>query len=227
MKRFTCLLLFISCCCAPGLSCAGQATNAASLLKNAPSIRGVEYRCDSMVRTVNSLRQLGKDQALDVIRHHLLENDKYAAPDQWTKILIVCRLLFVNTNGWQPPRLGQPVPNVDWKVARQFPLFPIALSDGVPFLLVRDYNAGGFTSDTADKCVKLCEGFPLISTDLPEQGLKDAAQNLVKSELFQGLYSTPESKEDANIMILEQASDDPKPEAKEFRSTIEVNVNQH
>jgi hypothetical protein len=204
----------------------GQTTNVASLLNNAPPIRGDEFRCDLMVCTVNSLRHLGKDRALTVLRNHLLENDKYAAPDQWTKILIVCRLLFINTNGWQPPRLGQPVPDVDWKVAGQFPLFPIALSHGVPFLLVRDYDEGGFTSDTADKCVKLCESFPLISADLPDQGFEDAAQDLLKSELFQKLYLTRDSKEGADSMILEQASSNPKQETKGFTSTIDITVSQ-
>jgi hypothetical protein len=39
-------------------------TNAVVLLSKAPAIQGEFYRCGDMVRAVNSLRHLGKEEAL-------------------------------------------------------------------------------------------------------------------------------------------------------------------
>jgi len=94
---------------------------------------GEWYHCEQMVRAVNSLRRLGKEEALAVLKNHLRENDRYASPDQYWKLHLVCRLLFVNPQGWKFPRLGHAFPEIDWKVAEQLPQFPIALSHGVPF----------------------------------------------------------------------------------------------
>src|SRR5437870_3597744 len=110
-------------------------TNAVALLGKAPAIRGDSYRCGEMVRAVNSLRHLGKEDALAVLRNHLRQNDGYTSPDQYWKLHLVCRLAFVNPQGWKFPRLGQPNPEIDWEVGKQLPHFPMALTNGVPFLL--------------------------------------------------------------------------------------------
>jgi len=179
-------------------------TNAVALLSNAPAIQGEWYRCGDMVRVVNCLRRLGKEQALAVLKYHLHQNGPGGPPSQEFKLHLVCRLLFVNPQGWKPPRLGHPLPGIEWKTAEQFPYFPLALSKGVPFLLLRGYASGAFTSDTGENCVKMCEGFALITADLPENGFPEAAQALVHTEAFQKLYSTDGLKE-ATRMVLAQA----------------------
>jgi hypothetical protein len=181
-------------------------TNAIALLSKAPAIQGQTYRCGDMVRAVNSLRHLGKERALAVLKNHLRQNDRYASAEQYWKLHLVCRLLFVNPEGWKYPRLGHAFPDLDWGVAERLPQFPMVLSQGVPFLLLRGYGMGGYTSDTAEKCVELCEKFPLISADLPEKDFQEAAQELIKNETFQKLYSTPAGRKEATEMILAQAS---------------------
>lgn len=185
-------------------SAPGQDTNASTLLSEAPTIRGGSYYCGAMVRAVNALRRLGKEQAIEILRTFLKENGPYAAPEQHQKLLLVCRLLFVNPDGWKYPTLGQPEPEIDWKVGEQLPVFPMALSQGVPFLLLRGYSSGGYTSDTVEKCVELCKGFNLISEDLPEQGYEKAARALVTSQTFEQLYVTPEGRKEAEAMVLAQ-----------------------
>ena len=206
MRQFKSLCLLIGGLLLASSSAPALDTNAIALLSKAPAIRGQTYSCGDMVRAVNSLRHLGKEGALAVLKNHLRQNDQDASPQQHWKLHLVCRLLFVNPEGWKYPRLGQPFPDVDWAVAERLPQFPMILSQGVPFLLLRGYGMGGYTSDTGEKCVELCEKFPLISADLPEKGFQEAAQELIKNETFQKLYSTPEGRKEATEMILAQAS---------------------
>jgi hypothetical protein len=114
-------------------------------------------------------------------------------------------LLVVNPEGWKFPRLGHPEPEIDWHIGEQLPQFPMAVSNGVPFLLIRGYSTAGFTSDTPEKTIELCEGFPLLSADLSETGYEKAAQDLIKSEMFQKLYTTPNGRKGAADMLLVQA----------------------
>jgi hypothetical protein len=99
----------------------------------------------------------------------------------------------------------------------------MVLSNGVPFLLIRGYSAGGFTGDTPEKCIELCEGFPLISADLSETGHEKAAQDLIKSEMFQKLYRTPEGRKEAADMLLVQVGEK-EPQKLEGISTITITI---
>jgi hypothetical protein len=192
--------LVLSCTCSGALD-----TNAVARLRNAPRIAGELYRCGDMVRAVNALRRVGKQQALEVLKNHLRENGIDGPPQEEEKLHLVCRLLFVDPQGWKYPHLGHALPEVDWKIAEELPLFPMALSRGVPFLLLKGYRAGGATADTARKCVERCENFSLISADLPEGAFQEAAQELIRSEAFQKLYLTAGGRKEAADMVLDQA----------------------
>jgi hypothetical protein len=183
-----------------------------------------------MVRAVNSLRRLGKDDALKVLRTYLEEygNHQFSESDQ--RILIVCRLLFVNPDGWKPPRLGYAYPEVNEHELDTNQLFPIALYRGVPFLLIYGYEGSGYTSDTADKCVQLCEGFSLITNDLPENGYEVTAHSFVESQEFRAIYLHTNALVYVEKMILGQARcDDPlarrgiSPE-NTIKNTIDVKI---
>jgi hypothetical protein len=158
-----------------------------------------------MVQCVNGLRRLGKEKALATLREDLRLNGISGNPFVEEKLHLICRLLFVNPDGWKSPRLGQPSPDIEWNVAEKFPFFPIALSDGVPFLLINGYESSGFTSDTGAACVNLCEHFSIITNDLPQKGYKKAAQDLIKSEPFKQLYINPEDREQMAKSIMCQA----------------------
>ena len=98
-----------------GNSCGSSAedTNAASLLLKAPAVSGDSYRCEDMVRAVNALRRLGKAEAIAVLKGHLKDYDAFILPQEHEKILLVCRLLFSNPQGWATPGLGHPYPEVN------------------------------------------------------------------------------------------------------------------
>src|ERR1041384_7012003 len=115
MRKSAFVLVFLWCYVVLHSASAAQDTNAAALLARAPLIRGDSYRCEDMVLAVNCLRHLGKERALTALKDYLRNNDPYAAPGEHKKILLVCRLLFTNPQGWKAPRLGPPIPEIDSK----------------------------------------------------------------------------------------------------------------
>lgn len=180
----------------------GQTDNR-SLIDSAPRLDGATYVCKDMVRVVNTLRRGGKAAALEAL----------ASAHQDKKVLAICRLLFVNTNGWQPLIFGQIVPTVNKEVISEFPLFPIALSDGVPFLLIDGYNAGAGSGENVLACIAKCRSLELIPADLPETGFRGAAEKLMKSEQFRRLYSKEDDADGMRTNFLLQAAG----LAREFR----------
>jgi len=169
------------------------------MLKDAPSVSGEEYRCEQIVQVVNRLRHLGKGKALNILKKHLREGDSHDS----NKVLLVCRLLFINPEGWKPLQLGEPIPAVRQDVAKQFAAFPIALSDRVPFLLLIGYRLGG-RGESPLACVELCQKFELIPADLPSKGYDAAARTLINSSNFQKLYQNPKNRVEMAEIILRQ-----------------------
>jgi hypothetical protein len=151
------------------------------MLDRTPSIAGNTYKCGQMVQVVNHFRKLGKEKSLTALRNYLAnggENDK---------VLIICRLLFVNPKGWDAPILGEPSPSINEDAAKKFLLFPIALSNGVPFLLIEGYQLEG-KAESAIACLKLCEGFALVNKDYSSADHEKAARALTQTKEFRQLY---------------------------------------
>ncbi len=178
------------------------------LMSRAPFISGDLYRCEDMIRSVNALRRLGKSEALKILSRHIRDNGPAGDPREEKKVFLLCRLLFINPKGWDRLKLGHPVPEINWNAAEHFPLFPIAVSDGVPFLLVQGYRMGG-VGESPEDCVKACESLSLIPADLPEGGYAKAAQALVGSDEFQRLYSEAEDTKRMASVILRQTEHTP------------------
>jgi hypothetical protein len=143
-SEVVCLLVCLIAPCGWSLANQQQVEEGESaIVKKAPSIDGDTYKCGEMVQVVNHLRKLGKERSIAALREYLLTkptNKKVFDNGANEKVLFICRLLFVNPKGWHPPGLGGPHPNINAQVAKQFPLFPIAISNGVPFLLIRGYE---------------------------------------------------------------------------------------
>lgn len=158
---------------------------------------GADYRCDKWVETLNPLRQLGKEKCLAVLRAYFAEHHDHE------RILIVCRLLFVNPKGWDPPPLGGLDPPVEKEAKMKFPLFPIAVSEGVPIFIVWGYKSGGKIGG-GPECLKLCEQLDLIKDAYSTTGYEKAARSLTQSQDFLQLYSESDRPRMVN-MILDQA----------------------
>ena len=116
--------------------------------------------------------------------------------DDQIKIMCICRLLFENTNGWKPIAgaeiySGQVYTNL----LERFPLFPMALSEGIPFFIYRGFNFTGCLAEDPGYDLQLCEGFAMIPADLPEFNYQKAAIKLLQSEPFLKLYKIPDYAE--------------------------------
>jgi hypothetical protein len=178
------LLVALMSCCAPSFA-QGPVI---PILTNigGGSISSTTYSCKEMVESINALRHLGKDQALKVLKSDLKENKDEI------KTMCICRVLFTNTNGWKPiAGVDMYREMVHTNVLEQFPLFPMALIDGVPFFIYRGFNFDGRLAEGAGEDLQLCEGFALIPGDLPGGDYKKAAYKLLQSESFLKLYKVP------------------------------------
>jgi hypothetical protein len=93
-------------------------------------------------------------------------------------------------------------------VAEKYPLFPLALMDGVPFLLVQDYQLSG-ASEPGASALKLCDKCEIITNALPqlqESGYRQAASRLVRSDLFRRLYKDTNDLAAMTDMVMQQAA---------------------
>jgi len=182
LTLFSALLLF----CAPSFA-EGVII---PILTNTASISATTYRCDEMVQSINKLRHLERDQALKILKSDLKENRDDV------KIMCICRVLFINTNGWKPIAGAEMYKEmVHTNVLEQFPLFPMALSEGVPFFIFRGFDLGGRLAESGGEDLQLCESFEMIPADLPEFTYQKAALKLIRSEPFLKLYKIPDYTE--------------------------------
>jgi hypothetical protein len=105
---------------------------------------GARFNPRLLIRAVNLLQPLGKEQALDVIAEYLR-----LAPD-WSDngregVFLVLRALFdvPEPPGYMPRmRVGAPIPR-EPKDHKLLPRFPLAIEQGVPLLMVGGYFLGG------------------------------------------------------------------------------------
>jgi hypothetical protein len=183
--------------CIPQIECGLTNPQDHVILGAMPPVLGDTYRCTDVVSVVNKLRKQGKEKSLATLRGYLANGGDNA------RVLLICRLLFVNPDGWDRPILGETMPFIGKDDAKAFPLFPIALSDGVPFLLVRGYQLNG-RPESAIKCLNLCDGFAMVKKDYPSAGYEKAARALIQTRSFRQCYDEEELSAMAE-MVLRQA----------------------
>ncbi len=105
---------------------------------------GEKYRVDPYLQAAVSLQAMDSERALKNLKA-LAERDDDA------RVIVLCRMLFAELRPgtvFSRPVLGSPhfvggEPDWNDRVHRGWPLEPIELVDGVPFLVVRGYVLGG------------------------------------------------------------------------------------
>jgi hypothetical protein len=163
------------------------------------------YEPNRLVDTVNILRVFGRDRCLQILRMYAAENPMDPVRDE--DIQILCRFLFQRPGGWSPPILGAGVPFTTNKGERLFPKFPVAVTDGIPFILVFGFNSGG-GGPRFSETLRECQYLPLINHDMERCGKTRAlaaARKLTSSEAFQRLYRDQEQLTQATGFVLNQA----------------------
>jgi hypothetical protein len=180
------------------------------VLGTTPSLNTVKliswnYQPNKLITTVNTLRALGKERALEILRIYEARDPTDLKKNQ--DVEIICRFLFVRPAGWEPPTLGAAVPDTTFDGERRFSRFPIAVSNDVPFLLVAGYNVGGGGPHGWSTLMD-CRELSLISKDLPttdgERAIA-AAEALTSSDAFNHLYRDQEQLAMARSFVLGQA----------------------
>ncbi|MGV0025331.1 hypothetical protein [Phormidesmis priestleyi] len=116
------------------------------LVQRSPRIQGLSFNPVALIRSVNGLWQVGREQALTALQRYfeLATGDyrqQYDLDEQ--RIFLILRLLFVQVDGSKMPPLLIGLPDVAPPDDDRFPLFPLAIVTQVPFLLVQGYMLGG------------------------------------------------------------------------------------
>jgi hypothetical protein len=115
---------------------------------------GNGYRCDPYIRAAVRLQSLGREAALKALKELVREEG------EGKRAIILCRMLFAKRPGgeFRRPLLGGAVflggtSYSDW------PLEPIEVVDGVPFLIVKGYILLGHAESSErylDYCIADC-----------------------------------------------------------------------
>jgi hypothetical protein len=115
------------------------------------------YRVDPYIAAAGKLKAVGKDEAVKILKAAAIK-DSASPPDP---VLHLCRMLFTPKKGkeFRPPMIGAPH-CLGGSDAKDWPLEPIEIVDGVPFLIVSRYTLAGVPEHTVayvEYCSKECE----------------------------------------------------------------------
>jgi hypothetical protein len=153
-----------------------------------------KYRIDPYITAAASLRAVRKEKAASLLMSLAKDRERSIAA------FILCRMLFTaKPNGdFRCPGLGQPF-FVGDTPADYWPLVPIQIVDGVPFLVVKGYALAGSPESAAGYvryCLEECEW------GTAEFKPKTAAekQEALKKLLMSRKWKEPLGKEDKEFL---------------------------
>jgi hypothetical protein len=117
-------------------------------LKELPGIHSGAFKVDTYIRAAGDFQAMGKDKACDTLLR--LSNIRGGN----TQAIVLCRMLFVRKpkGEFRRPGLGAPI-FVGGTSVEDWPLEPIEMVDGIPFLMTRGYFLAGRPESAAS-----CEG---------------------------------------------------------------------
>jgi hypothetical protein len=160
-------------------------------IETCPSISGGDYAPDKTLYAANILIKMGESDAYMILKSEakkkigggIISVDTQIRDE---RIAILCTLLYrtESPKPLRPPMFGGPdmpywsMKHVDW------PCFPLAISDGVPFLLVSGYDLGG-VPESGSAYLKYCKKNGTFRTKAykipPRQKAEKALEKLFSS----------------------------------------------
>jgi hypothetical protein len=166
-------------------------------LKDLPEGLGAEeglFKIDPYLEAAATLQLLGQEGAIATLK-------ALAADDgtQGTRVIVLCRMLFTPKKGgtFRRPRLGWPhFIGFDGREAN-WPLEPIALVDGIPFLVTTGYSGSGLPetgSGYLAECVQKCEWSDVKYGPKTEVEKTAALNKLLHSERFMRKLDSTETQ---------------------------------
>jgi len=109
------------------------------------------FKADTYIQVAVELQAIGREEALRRLHTMALDRDSYS------KVIILCRMLFAQSarSNFRAPRLGMPMylggtNDADW------PLAPIEVVAGVPFLITKGYFLAG-AAESAESYLRYSE----------------------------------------------------------------------
>jgi len=138
------------------------------------------YKSKSTLQDAVSLQAMNRESAVRELRD-------MAQPEHGNKsceVYVLCRMLFVQSNSlaFREPLLGGPDfirgSSSDW------PLAPVALVDGVPFIVVKGYTLGGLAESPEqylDYCLSNCCWSNFRYEREPQEKLQTALDSLLNA----------------------------------------------
>lgn len=169
-----------------------------------PALDGEAFDPAAAIRGVNRLVALGRDAALEELR---AQARSVRAGAEAAGVIVLCRLAFVPPPGAALPPLLIGVPDLALPAGTEadWPLFPLALVDDVPFLLVRDYVLGGLAETPAEH-VEACAHAGEARAEPLRPGSPPAAlEELLRSEAWRRLAAANDGAEATAAMLQRQA----------------------
>jgi hypothetical protein len=170
------LAALLTVCCLGLAAADGGEVNLADL----QGLHAWQYRIGPCLRVAQSLQAVGKEKACARLR-------EVAAKERWPYVSmnVLCRMLFKAKPGAQFQRAGVGLPflvgdtrSEDWS------LEPVAIVDGVPFLLSWSWLVGGEVqscSDYLEYCIKECDWNDFEFTPKSKEQQREALKNLLSS----------------------------------------------
>jgi hypothetical protein len=179
---------------------AGALVTAATTLE----LAGDRFDPSAAIRSVNHIVALGRDAVLQRLRSDAATAARGAAAEH---VLVLCRLAFAPEEGQTLPPLLIGLPDVAPPPGAEveWPLFPLALVDDVPFVLVRGYLRGGLAQTPAEHveaCATTCD---VRSQPLAPGSPLAAADVLLRSSAWRRLAAANAGAEDTARILRRQA----------------------
>jgi hypothetical protein len=167
----------------------------------------------SLIRAVNGLLPLGREKALAALHAYLrLANPMsdrvwpYCLDEQ--RVFLVSRLLFVRKDGMSEMpsmQIGLAVPRIR-PVDSDWPLFPLAVVDDVPFCLSYGYMLAGRAQSPLEH-LTYCEQKCVLRNKMmsPSGSPLDAVEHLTSSDYWKRLFSDPSDEILVKSLVRTQA----------------------
>jgi hypothetical protein len=198
--QFLIQLLVVTACAWLVAGCARAVASRAPILSATENFWGGDFHSDEFVRTVNGLRALGKEGALEALDHY----SSYVLDRQRSMdIALVCKTLFVKPRGWETVEMLRDRPDL----LRLLPSYPVVVWQGVPLLLTKNvgYGAG---MRSGKSYIEECRRYEMIGADLPQYDKNQAAEasrSLTASALFASLFKSSEDRIEMSRYLAGQA----------------------
>jgi hypothetical protein len=169
-----------------------------------PALDGEAFDPATAIRGVNRLVALGRDAALDELRSRARSAGDGA---EAAAVVVLCRLVVVPPPGapLPPLRIGVPDLVLSPGAEADWPLFPLALVDDVPFLLVREYLLGGLAETLAEHVEACATAREVRSRPLRPGSPLSAVAALLGSSAWDRLADANEGAEATAAMLRRQA----------------------